>query len=245
MSLTQRSMRLSAALILAALLGARPSADSIAIEILDPTLQVTTVLNTGIAQPIGIVFLSANDFLVLERASGQVKRVIDGVIQAAPVLDLAVNSNSERGLLSLALHPSFATNRLVYVRWTQSSTGADSAVNVQVPLLGQPRGPLRVERHDPHVRPRNRAAAGPADRQHRGHRTPWHQQRQPRREPQRRRHPVRRRRQALHLHGRPGPARLDAEPREWSLRNGAVRGRHLRRSGAGQRASVRRHSAPE
>jgi glucose/arabinose dehydrogenase len=142
MSLTQRWMRLSAALILAALLGARPSADTIALEVLDPTLQVTTVLNTGIAQPIGIVFLGANDFLVLEKASGQVKRVINGVIQATPVLDLAVNSNSERGLLSLVLHPSFATNHLVYVRWTQSSTGADSAGNVQVPLLGN-----RVDRY--------------------------------------------------------------------------------------------------
>jgi glucose/arabinose dehydrogenase len=139
---TQRWMRLSAALILAALLGARPSADTIALEVLDPTLQVTTVLNTGIAQPIGIVFLGANDFLVLEKASGQVKRVINGVIQATPVLDLAVNSNSERGLLSLVLHPSFATNHLVYVRWTQSSTGADSAGNVQVPLLGN-----RVDRY--------------------------------------------------------------------------------------------------
>ena len=47
---------------------------------LDPNLQVTTVLNTGLTQPIGIVFLgSVNDYLVLEKASGQVKRVINGV----------------------------------------------------------------------------------------------------------------------------------------------------------------------
>src|SRR5262245_55804739 len=76
-------------------------ADTTPLVVLDPNLQVTTVLSSGLAQPIGIVFpdpANANDFFVLERASGQVKRVINGIIQPAAVLDLAVNSNSERGL---------------------------------------------------------------------------------------------------------------------------------------------------
>lgn len=112
------------------------TADTIPVEVLDPNLQVTTVLNTGIAQPIGIVFLGPSDFFILEKASGQVKRVISGVIQPTPVLDLAVNSNSERGLLSLVLHPNFPATPFVYIRWTESSTGADSAVVSEVPLLG-------------------------------------------------------------------------------------------------------------
>jgi glucose/arabinose dehydrogenase len=111
-------------------------ADSIPVQMLDPGLKVTTVLNAGIAQPIGIVFLARNDFLVLEKASGQVKRVINSAILPAPVLDLAVNSASERGLLSLVLHPNFPTTPWVYVRWTQSSTGADTNVTLEVPLLG-------------------------------------------------------------------------------------------------------------
>ena len=118
------------------LLASGPAADSIPVRILDPNLQVTTLINAGLAQPIGIVFLGNNDFLVLEKASGQVKRVINNVIQAAPVLDLAVNSNSERGLLSLVLHPNFPATPWAYVRWTESSTGADSGVSLQVPLLG-------------------------------------------------------------------------------------------------------------
>ena len=112
------------------------AADTFPPEVLEPNLQVTTVLNSGIAQPIGIVFLGQADFLVLEKASGQVKRVINGVIQTNPVLDLAVNSNSERGLLSLVLHPNFPATPWMYVRWTESSTGADSGVNTAVPLLG-------------------------------------------------------------------------------------------------------------
>jgi len=105
--------------------------------LLDPNLQVTTVINAGLNQPIGIVFLgSVNDYLVLEKASGQIKRVIGGVLQTAPVLDLAVNSNSERGLLSMALHPNFPGTPYAYIRWTESSTGADSTDVTAVPLLG-------------------------------------------------------------------------------------------------------------
>lgn len=118
-------------------------ADTIPVEMLDPNLQVETVLNTGLVQPIGITFLgSVNDYLVIEKASGQVKRVLGGILQATPVLDLAVNSNSERGLLSLVLHPNFPGTPYVYVRWTESSTGADSAAVAQVPLLGN-----RVDRY--------------------------------------------------------------------------------------------------
>jgi len=105
--------------------------------LLDPNLQVTTVINAGLNQPIGIVFLgSVNDYLVLEKASGQIKRVIGGVLQTAPVLDLAVNSNSERGLLSMALHPNFPGTPYAYIRWTESSTGADSTDVTAVPVLG-------------------------------------------------------------------------------------------------------------
>jgi glucose/arabinose dehydrogenase len=104
---------------------------------LDPNLQVAPLLETGLNQPIGIVFLgSVNDYLVLEKASGQIKRVIGGVLQPATVLDLAVNSNSERGLLSMALHPNFPGTPYAYIRWTESSTGADSGAVADVPLLG-------------------------------------------------------------------------------------------------------------
>jgi len=121
---------------------ANAGADTTPVTILDPNLTVTTFIGAGLAQPIGIVFLGPNDALVLEKASGQVKRVIGGVLQPTPVLDLAVNSNSERGLLSLVLHPNFAANHFVYIRWTESSTGADSGIVTEVPLLGN-----RVDRY--------------------------------------------------------------------------------------------------
>lgn len=114
-------------------------ADTTARTMLDPNLDATVVVGAGLSQPIGIVFpdrTNADDFFVLEKASGQVKRVIGGVIQPVPILDLPVNSNSERGLLSMALHPNFPATPFVYVRWTLSSTGADSGLVADVPLLG-------------------------------------------------------------------------------------------------------------
>ena len=106
------------------------------LQLLDPALQVSTVVSSGLTQPIGIVFLGSNDFLVPEKSSGQIKRVINGVVQAMPVLDLAVNSASERGLLSVVLHPRFPTQPYVYVRWTESASGLDSNAVADVPLLG-------------------------------------------------------------------------------------------------------------
>ncbi|HEX8096895.1 MAG TPA: PQQ-dependent sugar dehydrogenase, partial [Pyrinomonadaceae bacterium] len=88
-----------------------------------------------------MAFIADNDFLVLEKASGRVKRVVNGAVQST-VLDLPVNNASERGLLGIALHPGFATNGLVYLYWTESSTGADSSNLADVPLLGN-----RVDRY--------------------------------------------------------------------------------------------------
>jgi glucose/arabinose dehydrogenase len=68
--------------------------------------------------------------------------VIAGALQPSPVLDLPVNSASERGLLSLALHPNFPATALAYVFWTESSTGADSGAVEDVALRGN-----RVDRY--------------------------------------------------------------------------------------------------
>lgn len=96
----------------------------------DPSLTVSTVV-TGITQATSMAFIGSNDFLILEKSSGRVKRVVNGVV-VATVLDLPVNSNSERGLLGIALDPNFPANPSVYLYWTESSTGADSTVITEV-----------------------------------------------------------------------------------------------------------------
>ncbi len=106
----------------------------------DPNLTVQTVV-TGLSQPTSMAFIGANDFFVLEKDTGKVKRIVNGSVQST-VLDLAVNSASERGALGIALHPNFNINGFVYLYWTESSTGLDSTNLADVPLLGN-----RVDRY--------------------------------------------------------------------------------------------------
>jgi glucose/arabinose dehydrogenase len=103
-------------------------------QLVDPNLQVRAVI-ANLDQPSSMAFIGDNDFFVLEKASGKVQRVVNGAVSST-VLDLAVNSFSERGLLGIALHPSFPVNPGVYLYWTESSTGVDSVAPAEVPLLG-------------------------------------------------------------------------------------------------------------
>jgi len=124
-------------------LGSHPSAQTPppAPRVVDPNLAVRAVV-TQLSQPTSMAFIGRNDIFVLEKASGKVQRVIDGVIQATPALDLAVNSASERGLLGIALHPRFPRDPGVYLYWTESTatdaTGApvDTTDPASTPLLG-------------------------------------------------------------------------------------------------------------
>jgi glucose/arabinose dehydrogenase len=119
-----------------------------------PNLDVRTAAS-GLITPISMAFIRNNDFLVVEKNTGRVKRVVNGAVQST-VLDLGVNFNSERGLLGIALHPDFPNNPGVYLYWTCRSTGepsnpffpdetrcldtnmfaADTDAILQVPLLG-------------------------------------------------------------------------------------------------------------
>jgi glucose/arabinose dehydrogenase len=103
-------------------------------ELVDPDLEVRAAV-TGLDQPIQLAFIGDDDMLVLEKATGRVQRVVDGQLRGT-VLDLAVNSASERGLLGIALHPKFRKNGFVYLFWSESRTGADSATLDGVRLMG-------------------------------------------------------------------------------------------------------------
>ena len=129
-----RSMRRVLAVAVAAPLAFATAAPAQEPKLLDPDLAVRTAAS-GLSQPVSMAFIGKDDMLVLEKASGQVKRVVDGEVQGV-VLDLAVNSASERGLLGIALHPKFRKNGWVYLFWSESKTGADSDSLDGVRLLG-------------------------------------------------------------------------------------------------------------
>jgi aldose sugar dehydrogenase len=119
---------------------ARLDAQSTAPEMLVPNLAVHTVVS-GLVTPISLAFLTTNDLLVLEKDTGRVRRVVNGSPQATE-LDLAVNFGSERGLLGITLHPDFPARPWVYLYWTESTTGTDTDVLANTPLLGN-----RVDRY--------------------------------------------------------------------------------------------------
>ncbi|MDZ4342440.1 MAG: PQQ-dependent sugar dehydrogenase [Candidatus Binatia bacterium] len=110
-------------LFLAALLFSHSAALAVA-TVNDPNLTVVQ-LTSGLSSPTTMAFIDTNDILVLQKNDGQVRRVLNGVLQSSPVLDLDVSNNSERGLLGIALHPNFSTNHLVYLYFTESSTSGD------------------------------------------------------------------------------------------------------------------------
>jgi aldose sugar dehydrogenase len=131
-------------------------------SLVDPNLRLDTLVD-GLALPTSIAFLGPDDLLVLEKNSGQVKRVTNGVVTST-VLDLAVNNASERGLLGIALAPNFPADPGVFLYWTcratatpdadsflpeeqtcsdAAMTGADTDDILQVPLLGN-----RVDRFE-------------------------------------------------------------------------------------------------
>jgi aldose sugar dehydrogenase len=88
--------------------------------LLVPGLDVRPIAQ-GLVTPIAAAFIGPNDLLVLEKNTGQVKRVTNGVVQGT-VLDLSVNFASERGLLGIALHPDFPEDPGVYLFWSCRST---------------------------------------------------------------------------------------------------------------------------
>ena len=120
--------------LLAALFGLPSILNAQTPSLVDRNLRVRTVVG-NLDQPTSAAFLGPNELFVLEKATGQVKWVVNGVVQST-VLDLAVNSGSERGLLGIALHPNFPATPQVYLYWTESTTGADTTVLSETPLLG-------------------------------------------------------------------------------------------------------------
>jgi uncharacterized protein (TIGR03118 family) len=111
--------------------------------VLDPNLGLRTVVS-GLTTPTSMVFLGDNDFLVTEKNTGKIDHVINGVVSptrfdfgAGPILNLPVNSNSERGLLGITLSPNIANDHDVYLYWTENNTGPLPDGNVaNTPVLG-------------------------------------------------------------------------------------------------------------
>lgn len=89
------------------------------------TLKLNPFVTTGLSSPVFLTQpLNDGRIFVVEQA-GRIRVVRDGVLQATPFLDISSNvlSGGERGLLSVAFHPQYATNHFLYVYFTTQTNG--------------------------------------------------------------------------------------------------------------------------
>lgn len=109
----------------------------------DNSLTVEKVAS-GLTFPTSMVFVGDNDLLVTEKNTGRVIRVLDGLVQNNPVLDISVASKIERGLLGIATSKNSEGKTSVFLTYTESGNDQDgSDVKENVDPLGN-----RLYRYD-------------------------------------------------------------------------------------------------
>lgn len=89
------------------------------------TLKLDPFISSGLAVPVFLTQpLNDGRIFVVEQA-GRIRVIRDGVLQTTPFLDIRtrVLYGGERGLLSVAFHPQYATNHYFYVYFTTQTNG--------------------------------------------------------------------------------------------------------------------------
>jgi glucose/arabinose dehydrogenase len=101
------------------LLGVQVSGQSVSRSAFHDYRVVTFV--DGLVQPWSIAFLPGGDTLITERP-GRLRIVRNGKLLPAPVEGLpAVVYEGQGGLLEVAVHPEFASNRLLYITYSKQT----------------------------------------------------------------------------------------------------------------------------
>ena len=88
------------------------------------------LVSQGLQLPTQMAFMGPNDILVLEKDTGMVKRIVNGVSLKEPILDVNVATAYERGLLGIAIteNDNETTQRNstnVYLYYTESEQDAN------------------------------------------------------------------------------------------------------------------------
>ena len=86
------------------------------------TLRLETVAS-GLSSPLYVAAPAGDNRLFIVEQTGRIRIVKNGQLLATPFLDIRnkITSGGERGLLSVAFHPNYATNGLFFVNYTNTS----------------------------------------------------------------------------------------------------------------------------
>jgi glucose/arabinose dehydrogenase len=89
------------------------------------TLKLSPFVTTGLASPVFLTQPLNDGRIFVVEQGGRIRVITNGVLQATPFLDISsrVLSGGERGLLSVAFHPQYATNHFFYVYFTTQTNG--------------------------------------------------------------------------------------------------------------------------
>ena len=87
----------------------------------DPNLRVEKVVE-GLSLPTSMKFVGHNNILILEKANGTVRLILNGTLQPHPIFQKLVESNSERGMLGVAVSGGNGNGqKTVFLYYTEPS----------------------------------------------------------------------------------------------------------------------------
>lgn len=75
---------------------------------------------------VSLAFSGDGRIFITDKNSGKVHVVRDGTLLEAPLVDVAVNSFGQRGLLGITLDPAFSINGFLFLTYTSSMDDSDS-----------------------------------------------------------------------------------------------------------------------
>jgi glucose/arabinose dehydrogenase len=89
------------------------------------TLRMDPFISSGLSGPVFLTQPLNDGRIFVVEQPGRIRVIRNGVLQTTPFLDISsrVLSGGERGLLSVAFHPQYATNRFFYVYFTTQTNG--------------------------------------------------------------------------------------------------------------------------
>lgn len=141
-----RALVTTAFVVIAAVTGAAGCSGRASGPPADVSLRAVEVAS-GLSNPLYLTAPAGDDRLFVVEQAGRVRIIRGGVLLPQPFLDITarVSNGGERGLLSIAFHPRYATNGYLYASYTDLA------------------GDTRIERYS--VSPTNRDEADPASAQ--------------------------------------------------------------------------------
>src|SRR4051812_22561071 len=89
------------------------------------TLKLTPFVSAGLSNPVFLTQPLDDGRIFVVEQPGRIRIIKNGALQTTPFLDISsrVLSGGERGLLSVAFHPQYATNHFFYVYFTTQTNG--------------------------------------------------------------------------------------------------------------------------